>query len=454
MPSMNMFSKMIAQVPESKATENVTTEQPVKEEGEKVVSEESEEDFNSRSDDEEERVDGSDNDEDLFGELATDISNEEENDNFMFKTSIDDLRKTAAKKDTNIYNNKQESTNLRKESGMMPALSEQLAQRVKRTESGTATPAANMHNSKVPNAFSKASGISGETQGRIPTIPEQPSISEFSKDPKLDINPSVKTKASKSLQSGSRKSFEVHETLEASVKKNFVMQRSKETSNTSTVLSAQISEEESTPECSYSEEKDDEDENEDNFDEDYDYGPVPKSRRNETMIDHSARRTLSMGDFANEFFAPELHRDYERSGPRHWASFSIDIPPTFWEETKSEQEEVDSEHGSAEDEKFREAVQEGTEENNISVWGLVETDENATDEIFRYLRTVLIKAANETALDNLERLKGVFDENRLRKEEITSERDNLIASHINFVGTVAEAMSNMKANSGAWVTLS
>jgi len=177
------------------------------------------------------------------------------------------------------------------------------------------------------------------------------------------------------------------------------------------------------------------------------------------MIDHRARnkmygRTLSMGAFANEYFAPELDRDYVRSGPRHRASFSIDIQPTIWEETTSAQEDADSAQDSADDEKLNEPVQENPDHNSVNVWDLVEPDENTTEEIFRYLRAVLKKAANETALDNLKRLKRVFDENLVRKEEITKERDHLIASHIDFVGTVAEAMSNMKANSGAWVTLS
>jgi len=463
MPSMNMFSKMIAQLPESKSTKKVTNEKPVNKIEEKLISEESEEDLNSRGDDEEEHVERSEdlNDEDVFGVLAMEeeeafafsISDEEEHENFMFKTSTEDMEETTITEDTNVYN-KQEPTNFRKQSGMMPTLTEQLAQRDKRTESGTTTPAQNT-NSRPQNAL-KAPGISGGTQERIATIPELPSMAAFSDDPQLYFNSSVKTRAPKSVQSASRKSFEVQGTLEASMRKN-LMQRSMESSNISTVVSSNISDEESSPEASNSEEENDEDENDDNFDEEDDYGPVPKSRRIETMIDHRARNrmlemTLSMGDFANEFFAPEL--DYVRSRPSHKASFSIDIQPTIWEETKSAEDEVDSDNDSAEDEKFSEAVQESVEENNVSVWDLVETDENATEEIFRYLRTVLKKTANETALDNLKRLKRVFEENLVRKEEIISERDHLIASHIDFVSAVAEAMSNMKANSGAWVTLS
>merc|ERR1719233_1727896 len=314
----------------------------------------------------EEHVEGSVdfNDEDYFGELAIEeeedfafeISDEEEHQKFMFKTSTEDVEETdinedkTTKEDVNVYK-KQEPTNNRKQSGMMWALTEQLAQRDKRTESGTTTPAITTHNNRLQNGL-KSSGTSSGAQERIATIPEMPSLAIFSNDPQLYIKSSVQTKPpSKSVQSASRKSFEVQGPLEASMKNN-LMQRSKESDKMSTV----VSDGESVPENSNSEEENDEVDNEDNVDEEDDFGPVPKSRRNETMIDHRAKNRilemkLSMGDFANEFFAPELDREYARSRPRHRASFSIDIQPTIKEETKSAQEEVDSENDSAEDEK-------------------------------------------------------------------------------------------------------
>jgi len=454
---MNMFSKMIVQAPKTepedidKVLKKLSDEQLA----EKEISKDSEEDADSGVDDEEGHLDGAEDfsEEDLFGGLAIgdeeafafSISDEEEPGNFSFKTSTDDVEETAANEDITA-SNKQETHNSRKQSGMMPSLTEQLAQRDKRTESGTTTPAINAHNNPLPNANLEESGISDKPQERIATIPELPSMADFSKDPRLHIKSSVKTRAPKSVQSASRKSFEVRGPLEAKMKKNLMMQRPRESAKMSTVTSANISDGES-------EREDDEYYDEDNLKEEIDYGTVPRSRRIDTMIDHNARKrihceTLSMGNFSTQFFAPEL--DYVR-GPRHKVSFSINIQPTIEEETKSEQEEADSVSASGEDEKLSEPIQEGPEDN---VWDLVEVDDNANEEIFRYLRTVLKKTGNETALDNLKRLKRVFDDNILKKKEITSERDHLIASHIDFVGTVAEAMSNMKANSGDWVTLS
>lgn len=440
---MNMFSKKI----ETIATEQDTNEQPLEKEEEKQISEESEEDFNSRSGEEEERADGPEdfNNEDLSGDegsFAFSISEEEENGNFTFQTSLDDPEERVANEDT-IVDNKQEPINFRKQSGMMATLTEQLAQRNKRLESGTTTPAVNSHYKQLPNASFNPSAISGEIEGRIDPIPGLSNSVGY---------PPVKVRSD---QSKCRKSFEVKGNFEASMK---MIQRAQESSNTSSVMSANIFEEESTPEINFSEDKNNEDENEDNFDEDDDYGPVPESRRIETMIDHRVSNRmlgpLSMGFVANEFFAPELYRDYVRSVPRHRAVFSIDIQPTIWEGTKSAEEEMDSEQDSDDDEKFNEALQERLEENTISGSELMNTDENATKQIFWYLRTVLKNSANETAMENLKRLERVFEQNRLRKEEIIKERDHLIASHIDFVATVAEAMSKMKANSGTWVTLS
>jgi len=445
MPSMNMFSKIV----QTNTAEQVTNAQPLEKVEEKQISEESEEDFNSRSEDEEERVEDPEdfNNEDSSGgekSFAFSISDEEENGNFMFKTSLDDLDERVANEDTNVDTKREEPSNFRMQSGMMATLTEQLAQRDKRLESGTTTPAVNSHYKQLPNASFNAAAISGEIQERIDPIPELPST--------VDFHPTVKARSD---QSGCRKSFEVIGTFEASMKN---LQRSKESSNMSTVMSGNFVEEESTPEINYSEEKSDEDENEDNFVEDDDCGTVPKSRRIETMIDHRVRNRmfgpLSMGFVANEFFAPELYRDYVRSVPRHRAVFSIDIQPTIWEGTKSDEEEIDSEHDSADDEKFNEALRDRIEENTVCESEPMNTDENASKQIFLYLRTVLKNSANETALENLQRLERVFEQNRLRNEEIIKERDHLITSHIDFVATVAEAMSKMKANSGTWVTLS
>jgi len=442
---MNMSSKIV----NIHTTEQVTNEQPLENVEEKEISEESEEDFNSKSEDEEERVEGPEdfNNEDLSGDdksFAFSISDEEERVNFMFKTSLDDLEEKVADEDTNVDTKREEPINFRKQSGMMATLTEQLAQRDKRLESGTTTPAVNSHYKHLPNASFNPSAISGEIQGRIDPIPELRNT--------LDYNPPVKARFD---QSGCRKSFEVIGTFEASMED---MQKPKESSNMLSAMSANFVEEESTPEINYSEDKNDEVDNVDNSDEDDDCGPVPKSRRIETMIDHRVRNRmrgpLSMGFVANEFFAPELYRDYVRSVPRHRAVFSIDIQPTIWEGTKSDEEEIDSEHDSADDEKLNLALQERIEENTVSESELMNTDENATKQIFWYLRTVLQNSANETAMKNLKRLERIFEQNRLRKEEIIKERDHLITSHIDFVATVAAAMSKMKANSGTWVTLS
>jgi len=442
MPSMNMFSKTLV----TNTKDPVTNEQPLEKVEEKQISEESEEDFNSRSEDELELSISSEDSSGGEKSFAFSISDEEENGNFMFKTSLDDVEERVRNEDTNVDTKREEPSNFRMQSGMMATLTEQLAQRDKRLESGTTTPAVNSHYKQLPNASFNAAAIPGGFQGRIDPIPEMPST--------VDFHPSVKARSD---QSKCRKSFEVIGTFEASMK---MAERSKDSSNMSSVMSTtNFVEEESTPEINYSEEKNDEDENEDNFDEDDDYGTVPKSRRIETMIDHRVRnrmlgRPLSMGFVANEFFAPELYRDYVRSVPRHRAVFSIDIQPTIWEGTKSDEEEIDSEHDSADDEKFNEALRERIEENTVSESQPMNTDENATKQIFWYLRTVLKNSANETAMENLKRLEQVFEQNRLRKEAIIKERDHLIASHIDFVATVAEAMSKMKANSGTWVTLS
>jgi len=72
----------------------------------------------------------------------------------------------------------------------------------------------------------------------------------------------------------------------------------------------------------------------------------------------------------------------------------------------------------------------------------------------RYLLSVLQKLGNDAAVMQLKRLEETLAKQLYTEKKLNAEREELQKRHLDLVRRTAEAMSSMKLNFGAWVTLS
>jgi len=89
-----------------------------------------------------------------------------------------------------------------------------------------------------------------------------------------------------------------------------------------------------------------------------------------------------------------------------------------------------------------------------SVRESVSSDDNSPEGMCRYLLSVLQKLDNDTAVMQLKRVEGILAKQLSTEKMLNAEREELQKRHLDLVRRTAEAMSSMKLNLGAWVTLS
>jgi len=152
---------------------------------------------------------------------------------------------------------------------------------------------------------------------------------------------------------------------------------------------------------------------------------VPDLTDEEDAAWGSVRKTLSLGDACiSESYAPEL--SIASQGRREiWsisAQLSQCVSPRDWK--------------------------------SGSVRESVSSDDNSPEGMCRYLLSALEKLENNTAVMQLERLEGILAKQLSIEKELNDEREELQKRHLDLVRRTAEAMSSMKLNLGAWVTLS